>query len=126
MRLSNTEWKVMTVAWKKHPITAREVLDEVKEDTGWAYTTTKTILSRLVKKNALVTEMRANTSIYEPTVTREEARRSEVSSLLNRAFDGGLGPLMSFLVTGEKFSEKDREELRRLLDDIEDAGDDDS
>ena len=116
MRLSDTEWKVMNVAWKKHPITAREVLEVVGEETGWAYTTAKTILSRLVTKRALATQMRANTSVYEPLITREEARRSEVSSLLNRAFDGALGPLMNFLMTREKLSEEDRAELRRLLD----------
>lgn len=116
MRLSDTEWKVMNVAWRKHPVTAREVLEDLKQETGWAYTTTKTILSRLVNKRALATWMRANTSIYEPLITREEARQSEISSLLNRAFDGALGPLMNFLMTREKLSEEDRAELRCLLD----------
>ena len=94
MHLSDTEWKAMSAIWRKHPATARDVLEQVEEETGWAYTTVKTILSRLVEKGALKVRMRANTSIYEPLVSREVARHSAVSSLLERAFDGAFGPMV--------------------------------
>lgn len=121
MKLTEAEWKVMNIVWERgrngDGVTAREVLDAVEDETDWAYTTTKTIMARLGEKGVLRSEMRGNTTHYSAQVTRDDARRSEVRSLLNRAFDGTLAPLMHFLVAGEKLSDADKAELRRLLED---------
>lgn len=116
MQLSEAEWKIMNVVWSRSPASARDVLEELGSETAWAYTTVKTMLSRLVEKGALGAHKRANTSLYEPLVTRAEARRSAVKSLLNRAFDGAFGPLAQFLSEDEALSKKDRETLRTMLD----------
>ena len=122
MRLTETQWKVMNEVWRNPPASARDVLEALEGRTGWAYTTVKTILDRLVEKGALKVRMRANTNLYEPLVTRQEARRSEVRSLMDRAFDGAFGPLVHFLLSEEKLSEKDRAELKRLLSEQEEEG----
>ncbi|MEE9126017.1 MAG: BlaI/MecI/CopY family transcriptional regulator [Planctomycetota bacterium] len=115
MKLSDTEWTVINVVWERSPASARDVLEQTEAQTGWAYTTVKTILSRLVEKGALRTRKRANTSLYEPLVSRKDARRSAVRSLLDRAFDGTFGGLLQHLVTDEKLSKKDRERLEAML-----------
>ena len=120
MRLSDTEWQVMNVLWERAPRTAREVLDEVGPATGWAYTTVKTILARLAEKGAVSALLEGNTSFYTPTITRDEARRSAVHGLLERAFDGAVGSLIHHLAEGEKLSPRDRERLRELIEE-EDA-----
>mgnify|MGYP002390148889 CR=1 FL=1 len=51
--LSDAEWKVMRALWARHPATARELLDALAADTGWAYTTLRTLLARLVEKGAV-------------------------------------------------------------------------
>ena len=119
MKLTEAEWKVMNVVWERSPCTARQVLEELKDETDWAYTTTKTILTRLVNKGVLWTTMRDNTSIYEPLVGRVDAQHTEVRSLLERAFDGAISPMMRFVLKREGLSKKEREELQRMLDEIE-------
>ena len=101
MRLNNTEWKVMQVVWRRHPATARDVLNALEDDTSWAYTTVKTIMARLVEKGALAVSKRGNTSVYEPQVERADARRSAVRALLDQAFDGAFAPLLHFIRRGE-------------------------
>ena len=116
MKLTEAEWKVMNIVWEKTPVSARDVLEAVEDETKWAYNTVKTILNRLVVKDALSVRLRANTNLYEPLVTREDARRSEVNTLMNRAFEGAFGPLVHFLLHDRKLSEKDKTELRKMLD----------
>ena len=115
MKLSEAEWKVMRCVWKRFPASARDVLEELAAETGWAYTTVKTIMSRLAEKNVLKVCMRGNTSFYEPMISRQEARRSAVDSLMDRAFDGAFGSLMHFLIADEHLSQKDREALIEML-----------
>ena len=115
MKLTEAEWKIMNAVWKRHPASARDILERVQEETGWAYTTVKTVLSRLEGKGALRSRMRANTALYEPVLSRARARRSALRSLLDTAFDGAFGPMMQFLVSDEKLSDKQRDELLRLL-----------
>lgn len=115
MRLSDAEWAVMQAVWIGAPASARDVLERVEDERGWAYTTVKTLLARLVEKGALVEKKRANTSYYEPAVTRDEARRAAVGGLLDRAFGGSFVELVAHMAKFEKLSKRDREELAKRL-----------
>ena len=114
--LSDAEWKVIRALWKRHPASARDVLEALHGETGWAYTTVKTLLARLVAKGAADVRLRANTSLYEPLITEAEARRTEVKLLIDRAFGGASVPLLRFVLAEEKLSAKDRAELRAMLE----------
>lgn len=115
MKLTESEWQIMNALWKRHPATARELIEYLPEGIQWAYTTVKTLLTRLDAKGAVSERKRGNTSVYEPLVSREKARRSALSSFLDRAFDGAVEPLMHFLVEDQKLSEKKRRELIHIL-----------
>jgi len=115
MKLSDSEWQIMNALWRGHPATAREVSERLPADIDWAYTTIKTMLNRLVAKRAVSERKRGNTSLYEPLVTRDKARRTALSALLNQAFDGAVEPLLHFVARERTLSDKERRELVRLL-----------
>ena len=115
MKLSDTEWTVMNAVWQEHPASARDVLERVESRTGWAYSTVKTTLARLVEKGALAVRMRANTGRYEPLITRGQARRSALRNILDRAFDGTVGSLVQHLISEEKLSARERAKLAQVL-----------
>jgi len=115
MRLNDSEWTVMQALWEGSPASAREVLERVHARTDWAYTTVKTVLARLAEKGAVREKKRANTSLYEPLVTRELARRTALRALLDKAFDGTFGDLVMHMVATEKLGKREREKLARLL-----------
>ena len=122
MKLSDTEWTVMNEVWRRSPVSARDVLEAVESETEWAYTTVKTILSRLVDKGALHVRKRANTSLFQPRISREKARRSAVKSLLEKAFDGTFGSLVQHMMTEERLSARDRKKLAAMLDELRRSG----
>jgi BlaI family penicillinase repressor len=115
MHLSDSEWRLMNALWQAHPATAREVAERLPADNSWAYTTIKTMLTRLAAKGAVSETKRGNTSVYEPLVTRDRARRSALGSLLDQAFDGAVQPLLAFLARERKLTDRQREELERIL-----------
>lgn len=115
MRLSNSEWQIMNALWEHHPATAREVSERLPENK-WAYTTIKTMLTRLVAKSAVSERKRANTSVYEPLVTRDRARRSAVASLIDNAFEGAVEPFLGFVANNSRLSEEQRRELLEAIE----------
>ena len=116
MKLTEAEWQIMNALWHKHPATAREIMDRLPAGVKWVYTTIKTLLTRLVEKQAVGEVKQGNTSVYEPMVSQRKARLSAFRSLLDQAFDGAVGPLVHFLAEEKQLSAKERKELRKLLE----------
>lgn len=116
MKLTQAEWHLMNALWKGHPATAREISERLPREVDWAYTTVKTMLTRLVEKGPIEEAKRGNTSIYEPVLTRRQARLTALGSVASEAFDGAFGSLVHFLAEEEKLSPTDREKLIETLE----------
>jgi len=114
VKLSDAEWRLMTVLWQRRPLSAREVIEALPQGPDRACTTVKTQLTRLVAKGALKESVGGTASLYAPRVGAAQARRSAQRGFVARAF-GGYAPLLQFLSEAGEPTEADREELRRLL-----------
>ncbi len=57
-RLTAAEWKVMKIVWRRKSCSSRDVYEEARMEHGWAPTTTKTLLRRLVEKSHLTRDPR--------------------------------------------------------------------
>lgn len=119
LSLTDSEWKIMNAVWSLGEATTREVLGALGSEVDWAYTTVKTMLDRLVAKGALGEEKRNAASVYQPLLERESARENAVETLLERAFGGAFGSMVSFLLEREKLSARDRERLEALIEEEE-------
>ncbi len=123
MKLTEAEWQIMNALWRKHPATAREIMAQLPAGVNWAYTTIKTMLTRLVEKQAVGEVKQGNTSVYEPLVSQQKARLSAFRSLLDQAFDGAIGPLVHFLAEEKQLTAREKKELREILEgEAEDKG----
>lgn len=121
MKLSDTEWIVMNAVWEAAaPVSARDVLDSV--ESAWAYTTVKTLLSRLAEKGVVSENKRANTNYYEALITRDQARGDALHLLVDKAFDGTIGSLLQHMVSREKLSKRDKERLAELMSELDAKG----
>jgi BlaI family penicillinase repressor len=117
MKLTQAEWQIMNALWEKHPATARDIMSRLPQDVKWAYTTLKTMLSRLAEKKAVSEQKQSNTSVYEPLVSQHKARLSAFRLLLDQSFDGAMGPLMHFMLQEQKLNDKQKKELIEILQD---------
>jgi BlaI family penicillinase repressor len=113
--LFESEWAILQVVWEHEPCAAPAVQEVLQEDKGWAYTTVKTMMDRMVRKGLLRTERVRNLYLYRAAITRRQAQQSEIRRTIKRAFDGALTPMMQFLIENESLSDQEYEELERLI-----------
>lgn len=117
-RISDTEWEIMRIVWAQSPISANDVLERLTvNDPDWHPKTVRTLLARLVQKEALGYEARGRTYVYSPLVSEKECVTMASESFLDRVFGGSLKPMLVHLVERQKLTREDLEELRKLLDD---------
>lgn len=71
--LGELEKLVMDRLWSwNHPVTVREVLEDLNCDRVLAYTTVMTVMDNLYRKGVLTRELDGRAYLYRPTLTREE------------------------------------------------------
>jgi BlaI family transcriptional regulator, penicillinase repressor len=116
---SDAEWKVLHALWRRHPTRARELLADLSGETGWAYTTLKTLLDRMLEKGLVSTEMRGHTAWYEPAVEQKRARKTALRDMIDRVFEGAAGPLLAHLVDHESLTRGERKRLATLIEEVE-------
>jgi BlaI family penicillinase repressor len=115
MKLTEPEWIIMNVLWDRHPAKARGVVERLPVSVNWAYTTVKTMLDRLVEKRAVEKSKQGKIAYYEPLLSRRQARRTALRTVLDQAFEGAFGPMMHFLAEDEDLSARERRELSKIL-----------
>ena len=74
MKLTEAEWLIMKALWEAHPAKARDIAHRLPAGVKWAYTTIKTMLTRLADKGMVSESKQGNVSLYEPILTRQQAR----------------------------------------------------
>jgi len=114
--IHDSEWDLLEVLWSKERATAREVAESLADKRGWAVSTVKTLLDRMVQKGLVAARQVGNVWEYTPAVKPIQARRSAWSELVDKAFGGSVAPALQFLARDAKLSKKDLAELRALLD----------
>ncbi|MCL2572229.1 MAG: BlaI/MecI/CopY family transcriptional regulator [Defluviitaleaceae bacterium] len=115
--ISDAEYQVMKVIWSAgSPISTNEVVERLEMTTAWKPKTIHTLLSRLVKKNALQYEKDGRVFVYTPLVEESEILAIENDTFLNRFYDGAFNSMVVNLLERDKLSDDDVAELRRILD----------
>ncbi|AXB77077.1 BlaI/MecI/CopY family transcriptional regulator [Novosphingobium sp. P6W] len=114
-RISEAEHAVMEALWQRSPLTAQEVCEEVCGPRGWSLATVKTLLSRLVVKQAVGTEPDGKRFLYTPRIARSDYVGTESRRLVDRLFGGRAAPLFAHLAQSEALTEDDITEIEALL-----------
>jgi BlaI family transcriptional regulator, penicillinase repressor len=120
MAISEAEAVIMEVLWRDAPRTAEEILLEVGERQDWQEGTVKSLLNRLLVKEAVKAERDGRRYLYFPRLTREQYVSQESKGLLDRLFEGRVAPLVAHFSEQRKLTKKDISELRKLLEELDD------
>ena len=124
VKLTRAEWQLMNALWKQHPANARDIAARLPAGRGWAYSTIKTMLARLVLKGALSESKKGNVSYFQPLVTQRKAQLTALRSLVGDAFEGAFGSFMNFLVKEKNLSAEERRKIFEMLKDKLEGEDD--
>ena len=121
--LGKAEWALMQALWQRGRGTASELQRELAEKHGWAYSTVKTMLDRLVEKGYAKARRIGNIYEYSPKVARQSAVARVVDDVLERVLEGSFFPFVSRLIAKRRLSPQEIAELRAMLDQHQDEKD---
>ena len=68
--LSRAEYDILNIIWPKGRLSIREVHDELQSTYQWAYSTTKTMMDRMVQKGLLQREEFHRVFLYKPLIKK--------------------------------------------------------
>ena len=117
--ISDAELEVLQELWAEAALTARQLTDRVLARTDWSEPTVKTLLLRLLQKNAVERTREGKVFVYRALVDKEEYRYLAGRSLLDRLFNGITGDFLTCLVKKEAISAEEIEKLKEILDKAE-------
>ena len=114
-RIRDAEHAIMEVLWDKNPVSATDVCDAICDERDWSIATVKTLLSRLVQKEAVGTEPDGRKFLYRPLIERSDYVGGESRRLVDRLFGGRAAPLFAQLAESEALTDDDLAEIEALL-----------
>ncbi|GLQ96027.1 BlaI/MecI/CopY family transcriptional regulator [Dyella mobilis] len=117
--ISEAESHVMEVLWRQSPLSSEQIVAAVQKHSDWHEKTIRTLLNRLLSKQAVEASRDGRRYLYSPLLSRAQWQSQESRSLLDRVFGGRVAPLLAHFSQHEKLSAKDVAELRKLIDSIE-------
>lgn len=106
----------MKVVWRLGHPTVRDVYEALLESRHIAYTTVMTMMNILETKVYLKKDKQDRAYRYRPARPERTVISSMVREFVNRVFDGAPRPLLLHLVKDSRLSDREREELLRLIE----------
>lgn len=118
-KISGAESHIMEAIWTQGPMTAEDIVQTVGPAQEWGEATVKTLINRLLKKKALISERAGGRALYRALVTREEYVTGESQGLLDRLFGGQLAPLVAHYAQHRDLSPTEVERLKKLISELD-------
>ena len=113
--LSKAEYDILRIIWKNGRQSVREVHDQLQPTSGWAYTTTKTMMDRMVSKGLLKRESFHGVFLYQPLITRPAGLVRLVEFFSDRVLEMDASAVVSLFKKSEAITPDEIEELEKLL-----------
>lgn len=133
--ISNAEFEVLEALWQNYPASANDIIAKLNESASthvntnstvdknqeklWHDKTVKTLLNRLVKKQAISFEKQQRHYLYSPLLEREAYTLKESTSLIERMFSGKLAPMVAGFAKKNDLNKDDINALKSLISDWE-------
>ncbi len=116
VRLSVAEMEVMEALWgAARPLTAVEVAESVGDERQWSLATVKSLLSRLLAKQAIAPAINGRRFLYSAAIDRDEYVGAESRRFVGRMFGGKVSPLIAQLAEQEALDADDVAAIEALL-----------
>lgn len=117
--LSEFEWSLMKIIWEKRKATVKEVWQAAFPEQEKAYTTVQTYLERMVEKGLLKKRKLGLVNFYSARISRETLVKKSSETLAARIFNGSIGQFAAFLLKDCQLSDKELQEIKKLLNEKE-------
>ncbi len=119
MNLSEREWTVLRALWDSGGAELGALAEALRPATGWSRNTVLTYLTRMEAKGLVSIGKDSYPHTYRAALERSDCQAQERRSFLRRVYQGAAGELVAAFLKEEPITARERDELRRLLDEME-------
>ncbi|MBU2511367.1 BlaI/MecI/CopY family transcriptional regulator [bacterium] len=110
-----TEFDILKLLWRYKQLSGREIHEKTCSKTKWAYSTTRTVVERMVKKDFLSKEVFHGLIIYKAKLSKVKVFASQISVFADKILERDAEALLPLFAKSEALSEEEIAELRDLL-----------
>ena len=122
--VTDAELAVLKLLWRDESSTIRQLTDELYPDGGAAqYATVQKLLERLEQKRCVRRRSAGRANLYSATVARDDLIDLRLRETAQKLCEGSLTPLLTHLVDASRLSPRELDELRELVEHLDDADD---
>jgi BlaI family transcriptional regulator, penicillinase repressor len=115
--VTDAELSLLEALWDLGPATIRQLVERVYRQSGPSmYATVQKLLDRLETKGCVTRDRRAPVHVFAAAINRDELIGRRLRAVADSLCGGSLSPLLTHLVEGRGLSERERRELRSLID----------
>ena len=118
--VTHAELAVLQVLWDHGPATVRLLTDTLyPEGTAAQYATVQKLLERLEGKGCVERDRRPWPHVFQATIDRDELIGRQLRAVAEKLCGGSLTPLLTHLVRTRRLDAQERQELRDLIDELD-------
>ena len=114
--LTGNELAFLKLLWKKGPLSAREIHDSLAANNDWSYSTTRTLIARMVKKDLLKKESFHGIFLYSSAISKAQGLAQTVRHFAENVVEMELASVVNLFSGGQVLTVKELKELQHLLD----------
>lgn len=117
---TKSELEILQVLWKSGPSTVRFVNDELNEQKrAVQYTSTLKLMQIMAEKGMLISDKTNMKHIYSPAIEEKKTKGFLLEKFVDTMYNGSSSRLMMQLLGNKKTSQEEIDEIRTLLDKLE-------
>ncbi len=120
LRIADAELAVLEVLWDDGPQTIRQIAQRVYPGGATSeYATVQKLLTRLEQKSCVSRNRDAPAHIFAAAIERDRLIGEQLAQVAEKLCDGSLTPLLLHLTGKVRLKKREREMLRKLIDDAQ-------
>jgi predicted transcriptional regulator len=121
--ITETELALLNELWQRESATVQELTEALYGNTAPALlATVRKLLDRLEEEECVARDRTKWPHHYRAVLKREDLAGKRLQEAADELYDGDLAPLLTHLVKSQKLSAEDRENLRKMLDEVDKKG----
>ncbi|MFC3747629.1 BlaI/MecI/CopY family transcriptional regulator [Paenibacillus sp. GCM10012306] len=117
--ITDAELEIMRVLWANPDCPSSEIVQQMTDRMGWSPNTSRTLLSRLVHKEAAGAKLAKDskrTQLFYPLISEQEYLQFETTSFMRKLYGGALKPMLANFLQDKKLNAQEIEDLKALFD----------
>lgn len=112
LKLAESEFRFMCIVWDNEPLHSGKLVELCREKLGWKKSTTYTTLKKMCQRGFA----QNNDTVVTSLVRKNDVQSYAGNKFIENTFSGSLPNFLVSFLGNRKISEKEAEELKKLID----------